>query len=60
MQTNLKLFQPPSESFFRVQSVTPSASKPTIRDHPTVLKVNNPDRVYGSWRLKPLNTCNVP
>lgn len=59
MQTNLKLFQLPSESFFRVQSVKPGAGLPAIRNHPAVLKANNPDRVYGSWRLKLLNTGNV-
>ena len=60
MQTNLKLFQLPFESFFRVQRVTPSANKPAIRNYPAVLKANNPDRVYGSWRLKLPNACNVP
>ena len=60
MQTNLKLFQLPLEPFFRVQRVTPSASKPTIRNYPAVLKANNPDRVFGSWRLKLLNAGNVP
>ena len=60
MQTNLELFQLPSESFFRVQSVSPSSSKPTIRNQPAVLKADNPDRVYGFGRLKLLNTCNVP
>jgi hypothetical protein len=60
MQTYLKLFQLPSKPFFRVQSVTPSASKPMIRNYPTVIKASNPDSVCGSWRLKLLNNRNVP
>jgi hypothetical protein len=60
LQNNFKLFQLPLESFLRVQSVKPSANTPMIRNYSAVLKAKNPDSVFGSWRLKLLNTVNVP